>query len=306
MQAGRYRSGGESFSPRRSISPHRHHMFSSHDRFHFPSRRSQSRLHFAVAEGDSRWPSLDDRNCPTGVLQGLGRRQQQGGRLHLCRDKEGGRASRGSEDFDVVRNTQAQGQSGTAVQRYVSYYFTNFPTHLSLFYLRKGFEVCGILEDVYVAKRRNLQGKPYSFVKFSNVRDVLKLEKALNVVCFGHFRVKASVARFDRAARLRVSSGIGGDNKDTVNTVGTLPVGARPVGKLGEVIHATPATGVMEGVTVGNVMVPLGGRTKKVERATDSNQATAPVLNADAEIGLYRRMWNGQTRESWLRFQTGT
>jgi hypothetical protein len=74
------------------------------------------------------------------------------------------------------------GQSGTDLKRYVSFYFTNFPVDLPLFYLRKGFEVCGILEDVYVAKRRNIHGKPYGFVRFSNVRDITKLTKALNTV----------------------------------------------------------------------------------------------------------------------------
>ncbi|KAK2395708.1 heterogeneous nuclear ribonucleoprotein A0 [Trifolium repens] len=83
-------------------------------------------------------------------------------------------------------------------QRYVSFYFTNFPIQLSHFYLRKGFEVCGMLEDIYVARKRNKQGQPYGFVRFSNVRDITKLTKALNAVCFGDFRVRARVARFDR------------------------------------------------------------------------------------------------------------
>jgi hypothetical protein len=38
------------------------------------------------------------------------------------------------------------------------------------------------------------------FVKFSNVRDVTKMMKALNAVWLGHFRVRASVAKFDRNA----------------------------------------------------------------------------------------------------------
>ncbi|MCI24592.1 papain family cysteine protease, partial [Trifolium medium] len=37
--------------------------------------------------------------------------------------------------------------------------------------------------------------------RFSNVRDVTKLTKALNAVCFGHFRVRARVASFDRFDR---------------------------------------------------------------------------------------------------------
>jgi hypothetical protein len=83
-------------------------------------------------------------------------------------------------------------------QRYVSFYFTDFPVQLSHFYLLKGFEVCGMLEDIYVARKRNKQGQPYGFARFSNVRDVSKLAKALNAVSFGDFRVRARVARFDR------------------------------------------------------------------------------------------------------------
>jgi hypothetical protein len=92
----------------------------------------------------------------------------------------------------------AGGNLSSDRQRYVSFYFTNFPVQLSIFYLRKGFEVCGMLEDIYVARKRNKQGQPYGFVRYSNVRDVAKLVKALNAVCFGDFRVRARVARFDR------------------------------------------------------------------------------------------------------------
>jgi hypothetical protein len=96
-------------------------------------------------------------------------------------------------------NKQAGGVIlGTALKRFVTFYFTNFPAQLSTFYLRKGFEVCGMLEDIYVARKRNSFGEPYGFVKFSNVRDVTKMTKALNAVWFGQFRVRASVAKFER------------------------------------------------------------------------------------------------------------
>jgi hypothetical protein len=98
------------------------------------------------------------------------------------------------DDQNEVRNKD----TSSDLKRYVSFYFTNFPVHLSNFYLRKGFEVCGILEDVYVARKRNKRGQPYGFVRFSNVRDIPKLTKALNAVSFGDFRVWAQVARFDR------------------------------------------------------------------------------------------------------------
>ncbi|MCI41314.1 RNA recognition motif, partial [Trifolium medium] len=61
-----------------------------------------------------------------------------------------------------------------------------------------GFEVCGILEDVYVPSKLNVHGEAYGFVKYSNVKDVNKLTKALNAVGFGNYRIHARVSRFDR------------------------------------------------------------------------------------------------------------
>ncbi|GAU12294.1 hypothetical protein TSUD_142030 [Trifolium subterraneum] len=93
----------------------------------------------------------------------------------------------------AVQNVHGEKEGlGSAFKRYVSFYFTNFSD------LRKGFEVCGILEDVYVAKKRNYRGDAFGFVKFENVKDVNKLWKALNDVWFGYFRVRARLVRFDR------------------------------------------------------------------------------------------------------------
>jgi hypothetical protein len=90
--------------------------------------------------------------------------------------------------------------SGSNIKRFVTFYFTNFPAQLSNFYLRKGFEVCDMLEEVVVPRKRNVYGEVYGFVRYSNVKDVTKLLKAVNAVCFGSFRVNAKVPRFDRTA----------------------------------------------------------------------------------------------------------
>ncbi|KAK2421773.1 heterogeneous nuclear ribonucleoprotein A0 [Trifolium repens] len=79
-----------------------------------------------------------------------------------------------------------------------NFYFTNFPEQISHFYLKKAFEVCGILEKVYVAKKRNVHGQKYGFVRFSNVKNVSKLLIAINDIHFGQFRIWARVARFDK------------------------------------------------------------------------------------------------------------
>jgi hypothetical protein len=168
---------------------------------------------------------------------------------------------------------------GSVYKRYVSFYFTNFPAQLSLFYLRKGFEVCGILEDVYVAKNRNLRGQPYGFVKFSNVRDVTKLLKALNAVYFGHFRIRARVARFDRTTMPRAEKekeegkkGVEGpapaigDPKLAATEIRTgakdLAVGVCLNGQSGEGVPVVP-----ERLRVGSVMVSIGDRPAKAGSA---------------------------------------
>jgi hypothetical protein len=141
----------------------------------------------------------------------LSRNQNQRNRLHgfrkdNCINQLAGRGPRLNENSDRLNENKDRLKEnsdvalGTAFKRHVTFYFTNFPAHMSNFYLRKGFEVCGILEDVYVARKRNRLGEPYGFVKFSNVRDVDKMTKALNAVWFGQFRVRASVAKFDRNA----------------------------------------------------------------------------------------------------------
>jgi hypothetical protein len=179
-----------------------------------------------------------------------------------------------------VSEHAANGESGPDITRYVSFYFTNFPAQLSIFYLRKGFEVCGMLEDVYVAKKRNRNGEPYGFVKFSNVRDVSKMTKALNAVWFGQFRVRASIAKFDRNAigeARRLEAVPAGLSKGTgLKKVGP-PLPTRQVRTEGGDLSTkslTPKTSCDNGgipvpeeeghgVRVGDVIVNLGGSRKR-------------------------------------------
>jgi hypothetical protein len=115
----------------------------------------------------------------------------------------------------VVGNETDRIDSSSNLKRFVTFYITQFPPQATLFFLRKGFEVCGILEDVFVANNRNKNGEVYVFVHFANVQDVDKLLKALNNVRFGQYRVCAVLARFDRkrerkGVKMREGEGVGG------------------------------------------------------------------------------------------------
>ena len=64
--------------------------------------------------------------------------------------------------------------SDSTLKRFVTFYITNFPPQASNFFLRKGFEVCGTLEEVFVANNRNKNGEVFGFVS-GNVVFVLCL-----------------------------------------------------------------------------------------------------------------------------------
>ncbi|GAU48313.1 hypothetical protein TSUD_405300 [Trifolium subterraneum] len=154
-------------------------------------------------------------------------------------------------------------KSGSELKRYVSFYFTNFPVQLSYFYLRKGFEVCGLLEDVYVPKRRNKRGEPYGFVKFSSVQNVTKLTSALNNVWFGHFRVRARVASFARNDAMAGRRGEAEINKG----VGDRKEINKMKSKQGEYVGTGPDKGdIPEGLRVGDIVVKLGARKELMEK----------------------------------------
>jgi len=87
---------------------------------------------------------------------------------------------------------------GSNFKNFVSFYYTNVPKQILHFHLRQGFEVCGILEDVYLTKKHKVNSHVYGFVRFCNIRYVGKLSKALNNVWYDNSRVFAKVVRFDR------------------------------------------------------------------------------------------------------------
>lgn len=110
-------------------------------------------------------------------------------------------------------SNQAPKKNVQVNQNVVSFYFTNIPLDISYVSLRQGFEVCGILEDVYLARKRNVNGGAFGFVRFGKVKDVEKLLKALNNVCFGDWKVVAKVASFVRNVGGRGEGSVRGEGE---------------------------------------------------------------------------------------------
>ena len=209
-------------------------------------RRQQQREHLCRKPGSgSVWTAAAG---PERNNEGLHRRHQ--------REHVGRQLGRGTDRKAEVRIHQLQqpreenlagSDVGSTLKRYVTFYITHFPPQASLFFLRKGFEVCGILEDVFVANNRNRNSEVYRFVRYAKVRDVGKLLKAVNNVCFGQYCVRAVLARFDRKGERRgvemKSAAVEGENKEG---------GGRRDGE-------------DDGVRVGSVTVGVGDRKAQGE-----------------------------------------
>jgi len=220
-----------------------------------------------------------------------------------------GRTADGNGAMAIVRGKEIKETDNTTVQagrreaaslrqvnpqarKFVTFYFTNFPPFLSNFYLRKGLKVCGMLEEVVIPARRNMEGKVYGFVRYSNMRDVCKLLKAVNFVCFGNFKILAKVARFDKAAAREVEKerlGEGGSKKvgegvgKVVSGATMMVDGAKAVTKGSELV------GVKGDGNSANNVIAVNGKEGATVTITDVVESMDVVRVSDVMVRVQKR-----------------
>jgi len=115
-----------------------------------------------------------------GAVQSRNTGKETGGQVHVS-DCSGQLPSKfHSQQLDQ------RGIHGNVPQDFVSFYFTNIPGNITYNELRQGFEVCGIMEDVYLARKRNVNGGVFGFVRYGKVKDVDKLLKSFVLLIFGY------------------------------------------------------------------------------------------------------------------------
>jgi len=107
-------------------------------------------------------------------------------------------------------------QNGTILNHFVTFYFTNVPDDISYRSLRQGFEVCDIMEDIYLAKKCNVNGDVFGFVRYSKVKDLEKLLKAVNNIWFGDCKVVAKVFAYDRYGQKRGEGRVRGEGEKSI------------------------------------------------------------------------------------------
>ncbi|GKD28212.1 nucleotide-binding alpha-beta plait domain-containing protein [Tanacetum coccineum] len=81
----------------------------------------------------------------------------------------------------------------------VNYFFTNFPPEWNEGNLREVFAELGEVADVYVASKMSKVGLRFGFARFFRVGNPQVLEKRLNKIWNGSFKLRANVAKFERS-----------------------------------------------------------------------------------------------------------
>ena len=221
------------------------------------------------------------------------------------------------QPFLLQRNAQNVSGKETTVKvnhNVVSFYFTNIPHDITYVSLRQGFEVCGMLEDVYLARKRNANGGAFGFVRYGKVKDVDKLLKALNNVWFGDWKVVAKVANFAKSGTNRVAvreRGEGGLSKEGDKITegdkrevgsGTVVEGGKrlgggskvlegvvgKVGGAGLAVFQEKTVGVVEGM---KEFIP-SYKSSEQDVAWASRGVLVSVLNGEAIPVLQRRIFD--------------
>ncbi|GJS14891.1 RNA-directed DNA polymerase, eukaryota [Tanacetum coccineum] len=81
----------------------------------------------------------------------------------------------------------------------ISYFFTDIPAGANEANIWKAFAKQGRVCDVYLAKKKTINGSDFGFARFLNVSNPKSFEKILNsTTTLGHHRLKVNIARYQR------------------------------------------------------------------------------------------------------------
>ncbi|KAH1205060.1 hypothetical protein GmHk_16G045861 [Glycine max] len=81
-----------------------------------------------------------------------------------------------------------------------SFYFTNFTDNVNEVRLWGKFKIWGDVREVFIAKRRNKEGRRFGFVRFKDVSDVKLLETHLDNIFIDDHKLFVNLPRFTRLA----------------------------------------------------------------------------------------------------------
>ncbi|KAL8543949.1 hypothetical protein ACS0TY_004482 [Phlomoides rotata] len=80
-----------------------------------------------------------------------------------------------------------------------TFFFQNFPESCDWKVLHKSFNAVEKVRDIYISKRVDKVGRRFGFVRFGSHVNRVVVQKELNDIWFGSYKLRANVARFNRS-----------------------------------------------------------------------------------------------------------
>jgi len=98
-----------------------------------------------------------------------------------------------------VRLRVLSGGVGCKTMADTSFFFTNFPDHFFERDLWKVFQRWGRVLDVFISRKLNARNQRFGFVRFHGVTDVFCLEKELEAIWIGTWKLHVNLPKYRRS-----------------------------------------------------------------------------------------------------------
>jgi len=81
---------------------------------------------------------------------------------------------------------------------YTTFFFSNFPHGFGELDMHKVFQKWGRVKEVFIARRLNKWGRRFGFVRFFDVGNVVRLEKELDKIYIGNWKLYVNIPKYRR------------------------------------------------------------------------------------------------------------
>ena len=100
----------------------------------------------------------------------------------------------------MIKEVTKKGRVGSMAD--FSFFFTNFPDHFFEKDLWKVFQRWGRVLDVFISRKLNSRNRRYGFVRFQGVEDAYALEKKLDAIWIGTWKLQVNIPKYSRSERM--------------------------------------------------------------------------------------------------------
>lgn len=104
--------------------------------------------------------------------------------------------NKGNNNDDGEWRTVTNRKKKSTKQQTISYFFTDIPMGWNDVALWKTFAKYGRISDVYIAKKKTLNGKTFGFARFTDIQNPKAFESTLNSITVGTQRISVNIARY--------------------------------------------------------------------------------------------------------------